>query len=159
MVLVGVTAALEIAYGLTGLDWEDASQCWTVVSRDAHGRSEQRTARIVVSAVGQLNRPAVTASRGHRPLQDSRSTRPNGQGALMYRASESQWSARARAQCRSFQPSRAMPRVTVVQRSPQWVASSSNYFSEVPTSVHWLMENVPYYAAWYRQRLSWITNE
>lgn len=54
-------------------------------------------------------------------------------------------------------PSIAMTasRVTVFQRSPHWVAPSTNYLRDVPAGVRYLMEKVPLYAALYRCRLVW----
>lgn len=50
-------------------------------------------------------------------------------------------------------------RLTVVQRSPQWVAPADAYFESVSSGATWLMENVPFYHAWYRFRLSWAFND
>jgi 4-hydroxyacetophenone monooxygenase len=49
--------------------------------------------------------------------------------------------------------------LTVYQRSPQWVAPSSNYFESVSEKEHWLMNHVPFYRAWYRFRLAWTFND
>ncbi len=49
--------------------------------------------------------------------------------------------------------------LTVFQRSPQWVAPNEEYFAPVGDDVHWLMEHVPWYHAWYRFRLAWVFND
>jgi 4-hydroxyacetophenone monooxygenase len=49
--------------------------------------------------------------------------------------------------------------VTVFQRSPQWVGPCAEYFAPVPEDVHYLMDHVPYYQAWYRFRLAWVFND
>lgn len=49
--------------------------------------------------------------------------------------------------------------VTVYQRSPQWIAPVGYYFDDVDAGVHWLHENLPYYARWYRARMSWGYND
>lgn len=50
-------------------------------------------------------------------------------------------------------------RVTVFQRSPQWVMPVSRYFDPVAPEVRFLFDEVPYYADWYRFRLGWVWNE
>jgi 4-hydroxyacetophenone monooxygenase len=49
--------------------------------------------------------------------------------------------------------------LTVVQRSPQWVAPNANYFRPVGEDIHRLMEQVPFYHSWIRFRLAWINND
>src|SRR5205085_2716089 len=43
----------------------------------------------------------------------------------------------------------------VFQRSPQWIAPNANYLRDVPDGVRLLMDHVPYYASFYRLRLTW----
>jgi len=50
-------------------------------------------------------------------------------------------------------------RLTVFQRSPQWVAPNDVYFAEVGEAVHLVMRRVPFYRRWYRTRLAWNLND
>jgi 4-hydroxyacetophenone monooxygenase len=50
-------------------------------------------------------------------------------------------------------------RLTIFQRSPNWIAPSENYFREVSPEVQWLMAEIPCYYEWFRMRLSWIFSD
>ena len=135
-------------------------------SAGGSGRPAPATARTssppnaVISAVGVLNRPKIP------PLPGLDSFR----GPLFHSA---QWPedvdltgkrvalVGAGASAMQIGPAIAdrVGSLTVFQRSPQWIAPNDVYFSPVGDEVHWLMEHVPYYAAWYRARLSWIYND
>mgnify|MGYP003345625688 CR=1 FL=1 len=45
--------------------------------------------------------------------------------------------------------------VTIFQRSPQWARPPQDYHGTVSPGERWLLENVPYYYAWYRFGLMW----
>lgn len=45
--------------------------------------------------------------------------------------------------------------LTVVQRSPQWVAPFPKFRQPIPDEIRYLMKAVPDYRAWYRLRLMW----
>ena len=45
--------------------------------------------------------------------------------------------------------------VTIFQRSPQWVRPNSEYHRTVSANTVWLLENMPFYAQWYRFGLFW----
>lgn len=49
--------------------------------------------------------------------------------------------------------------LTVVARSRQWAAPFPQFRKEVPSPVRWLLQAVPLYQAWYRQRLAWTFND
>ena len=49
---------------VTEAAWDDADATWTVLARDRDGETTELSARAVISAVGQLDRPYVPASTG-----------------------------------------------------------------------------------------------
>ena len=49
--------------------------------------------------------------------------------------------------------------LTVVQRTPQWVAPFPKFKQPIPAPLQWLLSNVPVYRLWYRLRLSWAFND
>ena len=145
---------------VTSAVYDEATRMWTVTLRTAEGAEEVLVVNAVISAVGALSRPAIPEIPGMERFA----------GRLFHSAD---WPedldvtgkrvavVGAGASAMQIVPAVAdrVERLTVVQRSPQWVAPSAKYFAEVPEAVHWLMEHVPYYHAWYRQRMSWITND
>ncbi|MFG6586957.1 flavin-containing monooxygenase [Sulfitobacter sp. MOLA879] len=49
--------------------------------------------------------------------------------------------------------------LTVVARSRQWAAPFPQFRKKVPEPIRWLLQAVPLYQAWYRQRLAWTFND
>lgn len=145
---------------VTSATFDPTTQHWQVRATGPDGAPQELSANAVISAVGVLNRPKIP------PLPGLDSFR----GRLFHSA---QWPADvdltgtrvalvgAGASAMQIGPAIAdrVASLTVFQRSPQWIAPNDVYFSPVGEHVHWLMEHIPYYAAWYRARLSWIYND
>jgi 4-hydroxyacetophenone monooxygenase len=137
-------------------DWDDTHQLWTLVTTTG----EHIRANAVVSAVGQLNRPKTPDIKG---LADFR-------GQIFHSA---QWPddldvtgrrvaiVGTGASAMQIVPAIAdrVERLTIFQRSPQWIAPNSDYFRPVGDDVHRVMATVPFYRAWYRVRLAWTFND
>jgi len=153
---LGLRAHIAFGVEVTSLHWDDARREWTVTSREADGGLRTRTAPAVIIAVGQLNRPKLGAIRGlegfsgdawhsaqwrHDVPLEARDVAVIGTGA-----SAMQFLRTVAAQARS---------VTVYQRSPQWARPPQDYHGTVSPDGRWLLENVPYYYAWYRFGLMW----
>ena len=49
--------------------------------------------------------------------------------------------------------------LTIVQRSPQWVAPFPKFGKTIPTALRRLLMEVPVYRRWYRLRLGWAFND
>ena len=49
--------------------------------------------------------------------------------------------------------------LSIFQRTAQWAIPSPDYHREVSTEKVWLLENVPFYAGWYRFNLAWRTGD
>ncbi|MET0765192.1 MAG: NAD(P)/FAD-dependent oxidoreductase [Blastococcus sp.] len=136
--------------------YDAAAQKWTVSARDGHGVEQEYVANVVVTAVGQLNRPKMPTLPGMDTFQ----------GEMFHSAA---WPAdlditgkRVAVVGTGASAMQIVPAIvdrvshlTVFQRSPQWVAPNANYFRPVTDDVNWLMENVPFYHQWYRCRLVW----
>ena len=110
----------------------------------------------MITAVGQLNRPKLSAVRGldsfpgphwhsaqwrHDVPLAGRDVAIIGTGASAMQLLRS-----VAEQARS---------VTVFQRSPQWARPPQDYHGSVSPEAQWLLQNVPYYYAWYRFGLMW----
>ncbi|TDB95486.1 NAD(P)/FAD-dependent oxidoreductase [Actinomadura sp. 7K534] len=155
----GLSACIELRTTVSSAVYDAAAQGWSVTTvRDDVSRTRRFDA--VISAVGQLNVPAIPELPG---LADFR-------GPVFH---SSQWPADldvtdkrvavigTGASAMQIVPAIA-PRarhLTVFQRSPHWIAPSTDYFGQVRPTVHFLMTHVPYYRAWYRWRLGWIFND
>jgi 4-hydroxyacetophenone monooxygenase len=129
---------------------------WSVVVRNSLGELETLHARIVISAVGVLSRPkwpeieGLDAFRGtklHSGAWD-RSFDWRGQRVALIGTG---------ASGHQIAPTIAtgVAQLTIFQRSPHWVVPNPNYFLEVAPGKKWVLENIPFYARWYRFQLFW----
>ena len=48
-----------------------------------------------------------------------------------------------------------MGSLTIYQRSPQWARPIERYHEPIPEGTQWLLEHLPFYAAWYRFTMLW----
>jgi 4-hydroxyacetophenone monooxygenase len=131
--------------------WDAGAARWTVTVRDAGGRTERLSARVLVSAVGHFNRPKL-------PVIPGLETFP---GPCMHTARwvdgtpvEGRRVAVVGTGASSMQLVPALAglasHVTVFQGSRQWVIPSPNHGRPVSEGVRYLLGHVPFYAGWYR---------
>lgn len=135
--------------------WDEATAMWTVTVRTAEG-TETLTAHAVITAVGQLNRPNLPDIPGRETFRGpsfhsaawDHSVDIGGKRVAMIGAGAS-----------GFQIAPAIAdevaRLDVFQRTAQWMFPNPMYHEAVPDGVRWAMENLPYYARWYRFLLMW----
>jgi 4-hydroxyacetophenone monooxygenase len=141
-------------------DFDAASSTWNVVTRDRAGEAHTYRANVVISSVGQLNRPKYPAITGldtfPGPVFHSAEWRHDvdlaGKRVAVLGTG---------ASAMQIVPAIAgVPAELVVfQRSPQWAAPNANYLRATAAGTKLLMAQVPYYATWYRMRLLWIFND
>jgi 4-hydroxyacetophenone monooxygenase len=140
--------------------YDAAAQRWEVVGRGPDGTTLTYLADVVISSVGQLNRPQMPAIPGLEtfPGPAFHSARWRHDVDL---AGKRVGVLGTGASAMQVVPSIAgtPAELVVFQRSPQWVAPNANYLRSVPDATRLLMEQVPYYATWYRMRLLWMFND
>ena len=136
--------------------WDEASKTWKVVLRDRHGELRESRANVVISGVGQLNRPKKSFIKGLEsftgPCFHSAQWRHDvdlsgKRVAIIGTGASAMQILRTVASQASD--------VTIFQRSPQWVRPSNDYHRDVKPQTMWLFENVPFYFDWYRFGLFW----
>jgi 4-hydroxyacetophenone monooxygenase len=141
---------------VTEASWSDADATWRVRVLGRDGTTTELTARAVISAVGQLDRP-------HVPLIDGQH---DFAGPAFH---SSQWDhsvdlrdkkvAMIGAGASGFQiaPTIApdVNRLTVFQRTAQWMFPNPNYHERVGPGVQWALRHLPFYGRWYRFLIFW----
>ncbi|MDD7939232.1 NAD(P)/FAD-dependent oxidoreductase [Actinomycetospora lutea] len=151
-----VRRAIRFGTEVVAAEYDEGAAVWRVRTADG----EVVTARVLISATGALNRPRMPAIPGLESFE----------GRLFHTA---QWPedldlagqrvavVGAGASAMQVVPAIAgtPERVTVYQRSPQWIAPNDVYFAPIDAAVHHLMGRVPFYRAWYRARLAWNFND
>lgn len=156
----GVVDQVQFDTEVLSAVYDESSQRWTVTTRTAGGEPVEHVANVVITAVGQLNRPAVPTIEGAKSFEGRQfhsAQWPEGFDVTGLRVGVVGSGASAMQIVPAVADS--VESLTIFQRSPQWVAPSFNYSSPVPEPVHWLMENVPNYQLWFRLRLSWLIND
>lgn len=153
---LGITPKVRFDTEVTRAEWDEVGKRWHVELRESGGRTDTVEATAVISCVGILSRPSIPDFTGMDDFT----------GPMFH---SSQWDHTVDvsgkrvavigtgATAQQIVPAvvgRAA-KVLVFQRSPQWVAPNPNYLRDVPDGVRLLMEQVPFYAAFYRLRLIW----
>jgi len=151
----GVARRVRLRTEVLALAWDEARHDWAATIRDADGERIERYGAVML-ACGPLSRPRLSAVPGiesfrgdwfhssawnHDVPLEGRDVAVVGTGA-----SAMQFLRAVAARAR---------RVTVFQRSPQWARPPQDYHGTVSAGQRWLLDNVPYYYAWYRFGLMW----
>ena len=139
--------------------WDEAAHMWNVEVETSSG-AEVLTANVVITAVGQLDRPKIPAIPGIETFkgttfhtaewdhaQDLKGKRVGiiGSGASAFQVAP--------------QVAREASHVTIFQRTPPWIIVVPHYMADIPAGEHWLFEHVPYYADWFRFLQFWRISE
>jgi 4-hydroxyacetophenone monooxygenase len=140
--------------------WDADSQSWVVELTRPDGAKETLAGNVLISAVGAFGNPKMPDIPGlegfeRRVLHTARwpaNARLNGLrvGVIGTGASAIQ-----------VVPAVAdiTKKLTVFQRSAPWIAPFEHFQKRVPAPVQFLLNEVPLYRAWYRQRLAWLLND
>jgi 4-hydroxyacetophenone monooxygenase len=139
-----------------GATWDEGTATWAVRTRGADGSEDVLTARAVISAVGQLNRPNVPVIEGadtfagpafHSARWDH-DVDLAGQRVAMIGAGASGF---------QIAPTIApeVAQLTVFQRTAQWMFPNPNYHATVGPGVRWALRHLPFYGRWYRFLILW----
>ena len=150
-----VVSSIQFSTEVHALQWNMKSQAWTAtIANDSHSRTEEFSA--VITAVGQLNRPNLAPAIGIEHFNGTwfHSAHWNHNADLRGKRVAVIGTG---ASAMQFMPTLAATAgdVTIFQRSPQWVRPNSDYHRTVSENTVWLLENMPFYAQWYRFGLFW----
>ena len=138
----------------------DQGRCrWTLALRSPRG-AETLEANVVVSAVGQLNRPKMPEIPGLDAFQGPwfHSARWNDDVDLQGKRVIVIGNGASASQ---FIPEVARDAGTlhVFQRTATWYVPVPIYHDRVAPGMQWLFQHIPHYAQWYRFWLFWTTSD
>jgi 4-hydroxyacetophenone monooxygenase len=134
---------------------EDAAM-WTVSVRRADGQVEEHVANVVISGVGSLNQPRIPDLPGmgtFAGLQFHSNVWPENLDLTDKRVAVVGAGASSQQICPEIAP--LVQRLSVVQRSPQWVAPFDQFRQSIDEQERLLLEHVPLYRAWNWVGLFW----
>ncbi len=140
--------------------FDDTDEVWNVQTRGPDGQEQTETFQMVVSAVGQLNRPKFPDIPGQDDF-----TGPSFHSARWDHDVELSGKRVAvigtGASSAQFIPHLAdeVDELLVFQRTPPWLAPTPNYHDDLPEDLRWLMGYAPDYARWDRLLQFWRMHE
>lgn len=152
----GIRPHVQWETEVTELRWDDATSTWAVFARGKDGTTKTSTARAVISAVGQLDRPHVPSFPGQTDFTGPsfHSSRWDHSVDLTGRSV-----ALIGAGASGFQIAPAIAEdvdhLVVFQRTAQWMFPNPNYHEAVGPGVQWALRHLPFYGRWYRFLLFW----
>ena len=151
----GIAERVRFDTEVLGAAWDDETCTWSVSVRGPGG-AETLRARAVISAVGQLNQPFVPELPGaqdfagpafHTARWDD-DVELAGRDVVMIGAGAT-----------GFQLAPAIAdtvgRLTIFQRTAQWMFPNPNYHAAVGPGVRWALRHLPFYGRWYRFLIFW----
>ncbi|WP_196258836.1 flavin-containing monooxygenase [Pelagibacterium limicola] len=152
----GLIGHVKFNQTVTAMRYDSKTALWHVSITQPDGSTRHVTANAVISAVGQLNRPAYPKLKGMESFA----------GAAMHTArwrhdldlaGKSVAMIGTGASGMQVGPAIAdtVGKLTIFQRSAPWVLPRHNYHNTVSENVKWVLANVPHYARWYRFLLFW----
>jgi 4-hydroxyacetophenone monooxygenase len=133
---------------------------WRLRARTAGGAVETIEADVVISAVGQLNRPRYPDIRGRERFAGSswHTARWNHDESL-----EGRRVAVIGTGASSFQVvpeiAGSVAELTLFQRTPPWIVPTATYHSLLKPGLRWLFRHVPGYHRWFRFYQFWVNVE
>lgn len=135
---------------LTDARWNEQAKRWEVALRGKDGREESLSGNVVISAAGLFNAPNMPDIEGIESFRGRIFHTTGWDHGYDHRGKRV---GLIGVGCTGAQ---LMPRIaqeagklTVFQRSPQWVSKLDGYRDPVPADFQWLMDNVPHYANWH----------
>jgi 4-hydroxyacetophenone monooxygenase len=152
----GIRHRIRFGTEVIGADYDTATATWRVRARHADGEEFVLDTPVLVSAVGQVNRPSIPPIDGldrfASPVMHTARWQPEVEIA----------GKRVAVIGTGASAMQVVPaivdeaeRVLVFQRTKQWGIPHPNYHRQVPEGVRYLMDRVPLYARWYRLRTFW----
>ncbi len=152
----GLRPSIRFRTEVVSARWDEAAAVWRVKTRDAQGREEELVARAVITAVGQLNRAKLPDIPGRERFAGKSFHSSAWDHGYDYRGKRV---ALIGAGASGFQiaPTIApdVARLTVFQRTAQWMFPNPNYHKRVGPGVTWAIRHLPFYGRWYRFLLFW----
>ena len=152
----GVAEHIHYGREVVSATYDCETSKWKVVVRDAHGWTFERTYSALISAVGQVNRPATPALAGADDFQgDKLHTAAWDNSVNLTGKSVAVIGTGASAMQLVPAIAENVGQVTVFQRTKQWALPHPNYQRHLADGVKVLNKLVPFYERWYRLRTFW----
>lgn len=156
----GVRRLIRFNTRVASARFDEATARWQVRTVDDGGRTHDLSADVLISAVGLLNVPKMPAIPGLDSFAGPCFHTARWRQGLDLRGQRVAVIGNG-ASAMQVVPAIAdeVAQLTVFQRSRQWAAPFEKFKQEVPAPARFLLRELPYYQAWYRQRLAYVFND
>ncbi|MDQ8727981.1 NAD(P)/FAD-dependent oxidoreductase [Bradyrhizobium sp. LHD-71] len=140
--------------------YDEKNSTWQVHTRTADGTEQDLTARVLITAVGALNRPAIPNIPGleqfsgpafHTACWDSNVDLTGKRVAMIGTGASGMQTGPS--------ISGSVDRLTIFQRSPHWAIRHPLYHASVSEEVKWAIRHIPFYVSWFRFQLFWAASD
>ena len=157
---LGLTEHIRFGTEVVSAEYRDARGDWNVCIRCPDGSQESIEANVIVSAVGQLNRPRVPDIAGRETFA-GQSFHSAAWDHTVELAGKRVAVIGTGASAIQLIPAIAddVAELFVLQRTPNWFMPTPQYYAPMPDEMQWLLANVPFYSQWYRFWLFWRLSE
>jgi len=147
---------IRLATEVTEARYDDDEAVWRIGAKDKDGATLELTARVLVSAVGVLNRPKLPDIEGLKSFKGPAFHTAQWDKDFDWRGQRVAMIGTG-ASGHQVGPSIApdVARLMIFQRSPHWVVPNPNYHEGVSAGKKWALANIPFYLRWYRFQLFW----
>jgi 4-hydroxyacetophenone monooxygenase len=155
-----VRANVRFQTEVLSMTYDDGAALWAIETRDIGGRVRTDLFNAIITATGQLNKPAYPDIPGLRNFEGNlfHSARwPAGLNVKGKRVAVIGTGASAYQIVPSIVDDVAA--IKVFQRNPPWMLPTPNYHEEIKPGMAWLLHHLPYYGRWFRFWQFWIAAE
>jgi 4-hydroxyacetophenone monooxygenase len=147
----GLRSHCRFGATVTEATWDEDRATWSLSVRDSGGAEDVVDARFVISAVGSLNLPRMPEIDGMDTFAGPSFHSARWPEDLDISGTKF---ALVGAGASGFQIGPAiapdLERLTIFQRTAQWIIPNPLYHAAVPPGDEWALRHLPFYGRWYR---------
>jgi 4-hydroxyacetophenone monooxygenase len=157
----GIRGNIRFGMEVSGARYDEVAGEWEADVITASGKRETLRANLLFSCVGAFNKPRIPEVSGLDTFKGPSVHTARYPDAGLELAGRNVILVGNGASAMQVAPAIAdeVASLTIVQRTPQWVAPFPKFGRAIPEPLRRLLLEVPLYRLWYRLRLSWAFND
>lgn len=146
----GIRENIRFGTQVVSAQFDSKNTEWVVRLRDVNGEREMRV-RALISAVGQLNRPSIPKIEGDESFAGARFHTAQWRDDVPLQGKRVAVIGTAATAVQLIpELANIAERLSVFQRTPNWIILHPQYRREITAAEEWAFEKLPFYSRWYR---------